>query len=774
MEKVFLTRDWKLAHVDPHAKNEPGDSARHWKSVSVPGTVQSSPFGLPREKLYQGARVRDVQWMEERLWIYRRQLDIPTAGKDQAVRLVFAGLDYRYEIHIDGVLMAAGAGMFHAVVIPLDFALGRRVELTVRLFPPPLTQAGLAETTKAQFSRGWDFAPTLRSVGIWDDVWIEVVPRLRVEDAYIETRLHNSQRASVTVRAELSEKVERGWANVTLCGTRRRIPLLGVAQFCAFLEIESPQLWWPNGLGEPTLHDLAIELEVEDRRTENFVQRVGLREVNRVPARGQRPVDIPLQFTVNNVPLFLNGMNWVPPDSCVGDITAGQYDRQLELLQKGHVNLVRVWGGGLREKAHFYDRCDELGLLVFQEFPIACGMGQTEAYHRQLQSEARHIVRTLRRHPSVFLFCGGNENYHYWSMLDSDEPRLRRAVAAAEKGVLRGMDKSSNNRDWLVGAVKRYDEPVHLILGGVTAEHAPHCLYQNTSPMENEGEVHGIWTWNPQIGDHRYRGSDTLYQYWLAADQHLYSEASVSSIANLPTIRDITGRTDFRVPLSKDQVWRLHHAFHGAWDNFRDLWLDLPATEKIFGPIRDLRELVILNQYLQGEGGRFMIEELRRKQPTVTGVIWWGVNEPWPGLAGNVLIDYFGRPKLSWSMITNAFSPVILSLRYADLQPSRLRGELWISSNRRASFNGRYRVEVFDAKEKLVDRYEGACQLGYGESIPLRHLTPVPVPAKTKVSVRTRLYDADDHLIHTNTYLFGAIRQAVLEIFKKRKKAVAF
>lgn len=763
MKKILLTQGWKLSHFDPAPESSREEASPVWKPARVPGCVQTSSFGLPRKDLYRGTRIRDVQWMQQRLWIYRCFFPVPKAGRDEAVRLVFAGLDYKYEVWIDGKCLAVGEGMFHAVVIPLDFAQGKRVQVEVRLAPPAQTRLEHLETTKAQFGRGWDFAPELRTIGIWDEVWVEVAPRLRVESAFIDTRLQNSQRALVTVHAELSETVERGWASLSLCGVRRRVPVLGNNKVTAFIEIESPQLWWPNGLGKPTLHDLSIELEVENRRTEMFVQKVGLREVGRIPAQGQRPIDIPLQFTINQLPFFINGLNWVPPDSCVGDITAEQYDRQLKAFQAGHVNLVRVWGGGLREKSRFYDKCDQLGLLVFQEYPIACGLGKSEAYFRQLQSEAHHIARDLRRHPSVFIFSGGNENYGYWRMLDSEEPWAKEALRLGEIAVNEG--KPFADREWLSGAVKRYEEPVHLILGGVTAECAPNCLYQNTSAMEGEGEVHGIWNWNPQIGDHRYRGSATLYDYWLAADQHLYSEASVSSIANPETIRDITGKTTDKLPAFDDETWIFHHAFHGAWDKFRDLWLDLPATEKVFGPIRKLGELVMLNQYLQGEGGRFMIEELRRKQPTATGVIWWGVNEPWPGLAGNALIDYFGRPKRSWPMIANAYSPVILSLRYEAIQPRPLRGELWLSCNARGGFTGRYHVEVVDAKDRVIDLYEGSCQADYLQSQPLRRLTPVSLDSQSQVSVRTTLFDANDRVVHKNLYLFGNIRKAVLKLF---------
>ena len=704
--------------------------------------------------------------MQERIWVYRRSINVPKAAADETVRLVFSGLDYYYEVWLDGVRIVAGEGMFHPVIVHLDEVTGRHVEIEVRFMPPPLTREALLETTKAQFARGWDFAPELRTIGIWDEVRLEIVPRLRVEEAFIETRLENRQRARVTIHAQLSEHVDEGWAEITLAGSSRRVPVLDTSTVTVFIETESSQLWWPNGLGKPTLNELVIKLDASGRKGETFRQRVGLREVARIPAAGQRSTDIPLQFVINGLPFFINGMNWVPPDSCVGDITDAQYDGILETFQSGNVNLVRVWGGGLCEKRRFYDRCDELGLLVFQEYPIACGLGTSDAYHHQLKREAIQIVRKLRHHPSVFLFCGGNENYAYWHMLKGDEPRLRDAAGKAITAVNNG--KPFNNPEWLSGAVKRYDEPVHLILGGVTAQFAPHCLYQNTSPMEGEGEVHGIWNWNPQIGDHRYRMADTFHDYWRAADRHFYSEASVSSIANLETIREVTGESgSTAIPSSDDETWNLHHAFHAVWDKHRDLWLDIPSTEKIFGPIANLPELVVLNQYLQAEGGRFMIEELRRKQPHATGVIWWGANEPWPGLAGNALIDYLGRPKLSWPVISNAFCPTILTLRYNGLQPPTLRGDLWLCCNAVRGFNGRFEAEVTDAEGRIRDHYEGVCAIGYQQSQQLRELVPTVIGACGAVKVKTTLFDTEERMVHENVYLFGNIRDEVLKTFPK-------
>jgi beta-mannosidase len=751
---------WQLTCLDcaPAALPTTGD----WRPANVPGTVQTSPFGLPRAELYRGDRLQEVLPLSSRWWLYRRTLVVPALAPDTTAQLIFHGLDYRYTVYLDGQVAADGEGMFHPVTLTLDAWAGRSVDVQVLLHPAPATREAFLQTTKAQFGRGWDFAPHLPTIGIWDDVELTVVPRLRVAEAWVETRLHNAQRAHVTVHGELSEAVDQGTLTVELCGVRREVPLFATARFAVPVEVLHPRLWWPNGMGPATLHDLVLTLAVPGRATTPRVQRVGLRQVERVPAAGQRPVDLPLQLRVNGEPLFIRGLNWVPPDSAVGEIDAALYERHLPQYAAGHANLLRIWGGGLREKAPFYRRCDELGLLVMQEFPIACGMGEGDAYLRQLRHEAEAILRTLRPHPSVFLFTGGNENYHLWDNLDSADPVLQEAHRLLRQAWKREHLPDAH-REWLAGAVRRYDEPAHLLLGGLTATLAPHCLYQNTSAMEGEGEVHGIWTWNPRIGDHRFRGYDSLYDYWLAADQHLYSEASVPAIANRETIREVTGRDDDAMPDPDDPVWRRHHAFAAAWDGLRDNWLDLPSTAAVFGPITSLRELVVLNQYLQAEGGRFMIEELRRQQPRTTGIVWWGVNEPWPGLAGNALIDYHGRPKLGWAYIANAYAPTILTFRYRHgLQPRAVKGDLWLCCNDRAGCTGRYAATVTRHADGAVDRYEGEVRAACGQSLPLCRVLPVALAPGQAATVALTLYGTAGQPLHHNRYHFGALRHQVL------------
>lgn len=757
-ETIHATR-WQLAHL-PSAQFTTGLAApaavQEWRDVTLPSTVQSSPYGLPLQELYTLDHVETVKWMEQEYWLYRTTFTTPHLGEDEEAVYQFLGIDYHCLILLNGRQVLEHEGMFSTIEVPLA-SLQDENELIVIILPFGKLDSA-PDTMKAPYSygNGWDFAPKLQSRGIWDEAAIVVRPRLHVTSTAVKTQLRNQQRADVTVCVELSERIEYGEVTIELDGVRRTFPVVQTDRLALPLNIPSPTLWWPNGMGASNLVNLSIELHTPGRVTAPYHQRVGLREVDRIAAEGQGVEDIPLQLCINNQRVFLKGVNWVPLDACPGDITAERYRLFLQQFKDAGVNLIRVWGGGLKEKDAFYQLADELGLMVLQEFPFACHkLARTEHFYRLLAQEVPAIIRSLAVHPSVVIWSGGNEHFHYWDLMDSGTACM--ADAIEKVGVFANV--SATNREWRAGADK-YDEPALALMGHLCALHDGARPYQITSAMEGEGEVHGIWTWNPAIGDHRFRDSASLYDYWLHANAHLYSECSVSSIANLATIQDVLNTPTPGVPEKDDPLWKLHHAFHGAWDSLPDIWLDLPSTEALFGKLDDLETLVLANQWMQGEGGRFLIEELRRKMPHACGVIWWGINEPWPGLAGNAMIDYFGRPKLGMRFMANAYQPTILSLRYEHCVARRSKPELWISHDGQQPFVGRYEIRTHNLKTGDIDAYHGAVSCDCYTSRYLRTLLPLRLQQGTRAHVSCKLF-AGDTVIHENDYLFASNEDAV-------------
>ncbi len=727
-----------------------------WRAVDVPCSIQTTAYGLPLAQLYQRDEVESVRWMEADYWFYRTTFTTPAVGADEEAVFQFLGVDYHCDILLNGQLVLTHEGMFSPIEVPLAPSPEENTLLVViRPYPE---EGRVPETLKARYSvgKGWDFMPCLQSRGIWDDAAIVVRPRLRVCHAAVSTRLDNQQRADVTVQVELSETVERGEIVITLDGVRRAFPLVDAQRLALPLNIPSPTLWWPNGLGQPELVELDIALHVAGRSTAPYRLRTGLRAIERVAAAGQGVTDIPLQLRINQQPVFLKGVNWVPLDALPGSISADRYRPFLQQFQDAGVNLIRIWGGGLKEKEAFYRLADELGLLVLQEFPLACqSLPRSASFYRLLTQEVSAIIRQLAAHPSVVIWSGGNELFNYWDLMDSGTERM--AVALEQVAKLQIF--SPEHREWRGGA-DTYDEPTLALMGALCASLDGSRPFQLTSAMEGEGEVHGIWTWDPSIGDHRFRDADSLYDYWLHAPGHLFSECSVSSIANQETINYVLDTPTPAFPEQDDPIWRLHHAFTAAWDKLPDLWLDLPSTEKLFGQLTELETLVLANQWMQGEGARFLIEELRRKMPHTCGVIWWGINEPWPGLAGNALIDYFARPKLGLRFLANAYRPTILSLRYPHCVTRRLKPELWLSHDGPQPFAGHYAVQVRNLLTGEIDDYTGAVTAERYTSHYLRTLLPLRLPAGTRAHVTCTLTTGEEG-VHRNDYLFASNEDAV-------------
>lgn len=307
--------------------------------------------------------------------------------------------------------------------------------------PEPADRAQADQSCKSAVSYGWDRHPRLIPLGIWEEAKLEIRPAVHLQSAetlYVLSDELDAARLIVSVRVSKAGPGSLHWRLLDPLGAVRCAASVDTLSSANTLTagLDNPQLWWPNGQGDPTLYMSVVELRNEAGETvETQEQKVGFRRIRLVMAPGawNKPVPFPatrseppITLEVNGRQIFGKGSNWVNPEIFPGLITEETYRPLLTLAKEAHFNLLRVWGGGIVNKKSFYDLCDALGLLVWQEFPLACNDYRgTPGYLATLDIEFRAIITRLRTHACLALCCGGNELFNSWSRMTDQSPALR-------------------------------------------------------------------------------------------------------------------------------------------------------------------------------------------------------------------------------------------------------------------------------------------------------------------------------------------------------------
>ena len=543
--KGWLGDEWQW-HL-----NKPWD-APGWLPARVPGSVIDDLWRageLPDP--YRERNSRFAEWVPERSWVYRRRV---SGG-----RIRFEGVDHEATVFVDGEQVAHHVGAF--TPFDVDVPDGEHL-LAVVVHAAPETEAQVGRTSrvrvhKPRMNYGWDFCPRMIHQGIWRPV-----------------RTVSPQHEDVFPTATL----------------RDGVGVVEVAGEVVF-EVEAPRLWWPNGMGEQHLYEVP-ELGV----------RVGFRSVELVPNEGAPPDALPYTFVVNGEPMYANGWNWVPIDPLYGVPRPEKLAHLLSLAARANVNLLRAWGGGLIETDEFYELCDRLGLLVWQEFAqSSSGIENVPSadpeFVETMAADARAIVPRRRHHPSLAIWCGGNE---LWA--DDSTP-----VLAALKEVVRELDPE---RAWLP-----------------------------TSPAgpNHDHDVHGPW---------EHQGLRKHYEHYDTRTSLLHSEFGVEGMTNRRSLEELI-EPERRWPADRSNPVYEHL---GAW------WNNAEFVQDAFGGrIGDVETMRRASQWLQYEGLRYAVEAQRRRWPRCSGTLPWQFDEPYPNAWCTTAVDYRGDPKPAYYGVARSY-----------------------------------------------------------------------------------------------------------------------
>ncbi|MBV9354576.1 MAG: glycoside hydrolase family 2 protein, partial [Chloroflexi bacterium] len=440
-----LLHGWKLQDFAPGHGHAAGAHAlahddHAWLETPVPGDVHRTLLRAGRiEDPFYDRNESRCAWIEQREWWYRLTFDGdgPPADLNERLLLVFDGLDTFASVFLNGQLLGEHHNMFRPAEFDVTGLLraGQQNVLAVRFDPPLERIAGQTQSVwgrnpertpmrKAQFGYGWDWGPRLPTVGIWRPVKLVRQRQASLRGVHFKTLelAPDHTRAAVAVRVEVERfagerPLRARFRLASVDGTgdpiERELMLDGLLDATAYLSVDRPRLWWTHELGEPARYVLEVALLDGTTLLDQDRRLVGIRTL----ALDQSPDPVErgtrfFRFTLNGVPIFAKGADWIPCDSFVAEIAPEHYTRLVEAARDANMTMLRVWGGGIYEHDQFYGECDRLGLLVWQDFMFACAMYPEDQpdFVAEVDAEARYQVRRLRSHPSLALWCGNNEN----------------------------------------------------------------------------------------------------------------------------------------------------------------------------------------------------------------------------------------------------------------------------------------------------------------------------------------------------------------------------
>ena len=673
-----------------------------WYNATVPGCVHTD---LLANKLIDDPFYRDnekkQQWIGKTDWEYRTSFRVTAQTVEREnVELVFEGLDTYAGVYLNEQLVLQADNMFRTWRVnaksklkpgentlrivfrsPINEILPVMAKLNYQL-PAPNDQGEKTSpyTRKAPYHYGWDWGPRFVTSGVWRPVFMEAWDHARVDDLQIVVKKISPDVAELIANVEI-EAGTNGVATVLLenltdkvnAGKEQINLQPGTNQVTFNFRVSKPKLWWPNGLGAQPLYSFRARSLVNGRVTDERISRTGLRTLELRQQHDEAGQSF--MFVINGIPVFGKGGNWIPADSFPTRVTRDKYRFLLKSVRDTSMNMLRVWGGGIYEADDFYEICDEMGILVWQDYMFACSMyPATPEFLDSVRAEAIDNVKRLRNHPSIVLWAGNNEVETAW--------------------------RNWGWRQNLPASVgDDYLKIFHGVLQEVSAKYDPSRPYWPSSPhggLDDDpeslrsGDVHFWRVWH---------ASEPFSDYEKQTPRFM-SEYGFQSFPNIETVKSYT------VPSDRDieSPIMLAHQRHPRGNQLvREYMLRDYAQPK------DFESFLYVSQVLQAEGIRIGAEHLRRIMPHNMGSLYWQINDCWP-VASWSSIDYYGRWKALQYYARRFYSDLLIS---PTVQNGYLK--VFVVSDQPKAVPAKIRVTLMN--------FDGATLKSFGRDVNVTPLT---------------------------------------------------
>ncbi|KAL3441821.1 glycoside hydrolase superfamily [Aspergillus insuetus] len=659
-------------------KDASDDKPESWLPVSkVPSVVHLDLLdnGLIPDP-FVGLNEQKVEWVSDRDWVYRTTFATPSSHSPVILESDNMFIPHRIDI-TDAVSSDPNESNVLEIVFDSPIRRGREV---VKNHPEHRyiahqTEVGRLGARKAAYHWGWDWGPILVTSGPWRPVRLETYVG-RIDDLWMQSTVAEDLSSSSGTLHVQTESREAGRVRFELRNQGTVVFEAGVdvnadGAVEAKFELDNPALWYPHGYGEQRRYELVAKLFKGETLLHEVSKKVGFRRAELVQEKDEQGQSF--YFRINNIDVFCSGSNWIPGESFLPRLTDKKYRDWLNLMIEGNQNMIRIWGGGVFEPEIFYETCDELGILVWQDFLFACASYPTyPAYLESVEKEARANVRLLRHHPSIVIYAGNNEDYQiqqtYNLTYDYDT------------------DKDPNS--WLKSSFPaRYI--YEYLLPKVVEEECPGLPYHPSSPWGG-----GKHTTDPTIGDiHQWdvwHGTMQPYQNLASMGGRFVSEFGMEGYPHMHTVDTFFDNPDEKYLQSLTMDFR-----NKARDHERRLGSYIMQNFKIK---QDFKAYLYLSQFAQSETMTFAYRSWRRdwgrtKNRRCGGILVWQLNDCWPTISWAV-VDYFLIKKPAFYAIARASQPLAVGV-------SRMYHE-WVSGHARPPTTSRFDVWVASSKLETV------------------------------------------------------------------------
>ncbi|WP_275783182.1 beta-mannosidase [Pararhizobium gei] len=639
---IDLSGDWLLASLDNS----------HALTMAIPGDVHTAlqTAGMIGDP-YAGRTEDDVQWVARKDWVLERTFDLDGGDLSGAWYLDIDGLDTvasvyindelvleadnsfrRYRPSVGSVLVAGGNRL--RVVIHSSIAAAAERQAAQPFYVPystgnsPIANGNMLRKPQCHF--GWDWNIAIAPLGIYGVVALKKLGAARIE--HVQTRQVPQPGGAVDLQVTVSLFAEEPGVvglDFSLNGMREHLDWgvnPGQTEVTHVFVVDEPSLWWPAGSGEQALSELTVSLAGD-----SITHQIGFRTVELLTDKDE--AGSRFAFRVNGREIFCRGANWIPADALAGRVTPEAVEDLLRSAVDANMNMIRVWGGGFYEPDWFYDLCDRLGLMVWQDFMFACNLyPSTPDFLDNVAVEVDYQVKRLSSHPSIVLWCGDNELV----------------------GALTWFEESRRDRDrYLVS----YDRLNRVIETSFKAA-APDAIWWPSSPSvgylnfgdawhaDGSGDMHYWSVWHENKSFDNYR----------TVRPRFCSEFGFQSYTSMPIVRQFAEQKDLNVA---SPVMEAHQKNVGGNERIAGTMF------RYFRFPKDFASFVYLSQIQQGLAIRTAVDFWRSLKPHCMGTLYWQLNDTWP-VASWASLDYGGNWKAMHYMARRFFQPVAVAAIPSD------------------------------------------------------------------------------------------------------------